>query len=133
MKKADVKADDILSAKSEEELTKPFLGKVEKIYENSALLKIIDYDPTDKTAVSDLNQKIVVNFKNLKSVPKKKIKRTLEVKDAREVLIQQESRKLIDYDSLYQKAIERTANNGIIFIDEIDKITAGNKKTSGEV
>ena len=74
MKKADVKADDILSAKSEEELTKPFLGKVEKIYENSALLKIIDYDPTDKTAVSDLNQKIVVNFKNLKNVPKKKIK-----------------------------------------------------------
>lgn len=66
-------------------------------------------------------------------VPKKKIKRTLAVKDAREVLIQQESRKMIDYDSLYQKAIERTANNGIIFIDEIDKITAGNKKTSGEV
>ncbi|MBH9989192.1 MULTISPECIES: ATP-dependent protease ATPase subunit HslU [unclassified Lactobacillus] len=66
-------------------------------------------------------------------VPKKKIKRTLLVKDAREVLIQQESRKMIDYDSLYQKAIERTANNGIIFIDEIDKITAGNQKTSGEV
>ncbi|MBD5430897.1 MAG: ATP-dependent protease ATPase subunit HslU [Lactobacillus sp.] len=66
-------------------------------------------------------------------VPKKKVKRTLAVKDAREVLIQEESRKLVDYDSLYQKAIERTANNGIIFIDEIDKITAGNKKTSGEV
>lgn len=66
-------------------------------------------------------------------VPKKKIKRTLPVKDAREILIQQESRKMVDYDSLYQKAIERTANNGIIFIDEIDKITAGNKNTSGEV
>ena len=66
-------------------------------------------------------------------VPKKKIKRTLQVKDAREILIQQESRKMVDYDSLYQKAIERTANNGIIFIDEIDKITAGNKNTSGEV
>ena len=66
-------------------------------------------------------------------VPKKKIKRTLPVKDAREILIQQESRKMVDYDSLYQKAIERTANNGIIFIDEIDKITAGNKNASGEV
>lgn len=74
MKKADVKADDILSAKSEEELTKPFVGKVEKIYENSVLLKIIDYDKADETAVSDLNQKIVVNFKNLKSVSKKKMK-----------------------------------------------------------
>ncbi|MCX8736310.1 ATP-dependent protease ATPase subunit HslU [Lactobacillus sp. B4026] len=66
-------------------------------------------------------------------VPKKRVKRTLPVKDAREVLIQEESRKMVDYDTIYQKAIERTANNGIIFIDEIDKITAGNKKTSGEV
>ena len=74
MKKADVKADDILSAKSDEELTKPFVGKVEKIYENSVLLKIIDYDKADKSAVSDLNQKIVVNFKNLKTVSKKKMK-----------------------------------------------------------
>ena len=74
MKKADVKADDILSAKSDEELTKPFVGKVEKIYENSVLLKIIDYDKADKTAVSDLNQKIVVNFKNLESVSKTKMK-----------------------------------------------------------
>lgn len=74
MKKADVKTDAILSAKSEEELTKPFIGKVEKIYENSALLAIIDFDEADETAVSDLNQKIVVNFKNLKAAPKSKIK-----------------------------------------------------------
>ena len=66
-------------------------------------------------------------------VPKKKVKRTLPVKDARELLIQEQSHKMVDYDSIYQKAIERTTNNGIIFIDEIDKITAGNKKTSGEV
>ncbi len=66
-------------------------------------------------------------------MPKKTVKRTLKVSDAREVLIQEESKKLINYDSLYQRAIERTPQNGIIFIDEIDKITAGNKKTSGEV
>ncbi|MGQ5709027.1 ATP-dependent protease ATPase subunit HslU [Lactobacillus sp. PSON] len=65
--------------------------------------------------------------------PKKKVKRTLPVREAREVLIQDQSRKMVDYDNIYQKAIERTTNNGIIFIDEIDKITAGNKKTSGEV
>lgn len=74
MKKTDVKIDDILSAKSEEELTKPFIGKVDKIYENSALLKIIDFDEADETAVNDLNQKIVVNFKNLKAASKRKIK-----------------------------------------------------------
>ncbi|MCZ3933603.1 ATP-dependent protease ATPase subunit HslU [Lactobacillus gasseri] len=66
-------------------------------------------------------------------MPKKTVKRTLKVSDAREVLIQEEYKKLINYDSLYQRAIERTQQNGIIFIDEIDKITAGNKKTSGEV
>lgn len=66
-------------------------------------------------------------------MPKKTVKRTLKVSDARKVLIQEESKKLINYDSLYQRAIERTQQNGIIFIDEIDKITAGNKKTSGEV
>lgn len=66
-------------------------------------------------------------------VPKKKIKRTLTVKDAREVLIQEESHNMVDYDNLYQKAIERTTQNGIIFIDEIDKITAGNKQQNGQV
>lgn len=66
MKKADVKEGAILAGKSEEELKKPFQGKVEKIYENSALLSITSYDPIDETAISDLNHKIVVNFKNLK-------------------------------------------------------------------
>lgn len=66
-------------------------------------------------------------------MPKKKVKRTLSVSDAREVLIQEESRKMVDYDTIYQRAIERSQNNGIIFIDEIDKIIAGNKRNSGEV
>lgn len=66
-------------------------------------------------------------------MPKKTVKRTLKVADARKVLIQEESKKLVNYDTLYERAIERTQQNGIIFIDEIDKITAGNKKTSGEV
>ena len=66
-------------------------------------------------------------------VPKKTVTRTLPVKEARELLIQQESQKRVDHDEIYQKAIERTQNKGIIFIDEFDKIAAGDKKTSGEV
>jgi len=66
-------------------------------------------------------------------MPKKMITRTLTVSEARELLIQQESQKRVDHDEIYQSAIERTQNNGIIFIDEFDKIAAGNKKTSGEV
>ena len=67
MKKADVKIGAIVAGKSEEELKKPFQGKVEKIYENSALLAITSYDPIDETAINDLNNTIVVNFKNLKA------------------------------------------------------------------
>lgn len=85
--------------------------------------------------MSDMMGQMGIDMSSLMGdlMPKKTVKRTLKVSDAREVLIQEESKKLINYDSLYQRAIERTQQNGIIFIDEIDKITAGNKKTSGEV
>ena len=70
-------------------------------------------------------------------MPKKTVKRTLKVSDAREVLIQEESKKLINYDSLYQRAIERTQQNGIIFIDEIDavghRMVHGGEKFSSSV
>lgn len=65
MKKEQVKVGMYVDAKSEEELKKPFQGKVEKIYENSALLQITAFAPEDKDAVNDLNSKMVVNFKNL--------------------------------------------------------------------
>lgn len=68
MKKADVKIGQILAATSEEELKHPFQGKVEKVYENSALLAITSYDPEDESSVNELNNKMVINFKNLKKV-----------------------------------------------------------------
>ena len=71
MKKSDIKIDSIVGAKSDEEISKPFEGKVEKIYENSVLLSITSYEPEDETNVSDLNGKIVVSFKNLKKLAKK--------------------------------------------------------------
>lgn len=66
MKKADVELGAVVNAKSEEELKKQFQGTVEKIYENSALLAITSFDDVDAAAVSDLNYKLVVSFKNMK-------------------------------------------------------------------
>lgn len=92
MKKSDVKVDALVGAKSEEELKKPFIGKVEKIYENSALLAITSYDPVDETAISDLNNKIVVNFKNLKSARSLKNGKTAKTNDVKVEKMQAEKK-----------------------------------------
>lgn len=65
--------------------------------------------------------------------PKKKIKRTVTVKEAREVFIKEESEKLVNAADLYHDAIQRAEDTGIIFIDEIDKIASTAQKNSGEV
>ena len=49
-------------------------------------------------------------------------KRTLPVADARKVLVQEETSKLVDDDQVAREAVERTQASGIVFIDEIDKI-----------
>lgn len=51
-----------------------------------------------------------------------KSKRRLPIKEAREVLLEEEAEKLIDHDSAVQEALERVQKQGIVFIDEIDKI-----------
>ena len=66
-------------------------------------------------------------------MPKKKVERTMTVKEAREIFIKEESDKLVNHADIYHDAIQSAENNGIIFIDEIDKIAAGDKHTSGEV
>lgn len=52
----------------------------------------------------------------------KKKKRKLTVKEAKDILMQEEADKLIDSDAVNSEAIRRAENDGIIFIDEIDKI-----------
>ncbi|XJZ57564.1 ATP-dependent protease ATPase subunit HslU [Lactobacillus delbrueckii subsp. bulgaricus] len=66
-------------------------------------------------------------------LPKKKVKRTLPVGQARKLLVQEEEKKLVNYDDIYQKAMDRAEQSGIIFIDEIDKITAADKRNSAGV
>ncbi len=65
-------------------------------------------------------------------MPKKKKKRKLTVKEARKILVLEEADKLIDKDSVNEEAIKRAENEGIIFIDEIDKIAAKGSKGGGQ-
>jgi ATP-dependent HslUV protease ATP-binding subunit HslU len=60
-------------------------------------------------------------FGNL--MPKKTKKRKVKIPEALTILTQEEAQKLIDMDSVIREAIKRAENSGIIFLDEIDKIT----------
>ncbi|MEM8688523.1 MAG: ATP-dependent protease ATPase subunit HslU [Pseudomonadota bacterium] len=59
--------------------------------------------------------------------------RRLSVKDSYEILLQDESDKLLDNDQIVQEAIDLVENNGIVFLDEIDKICARSERTGGDV
>ena len=65
-------------------------------------------------------------------IPKKRKKRKLTVKEARKILTLEEADKLIDNDSVNEEAVRRAENEGIIFIDEIDKIAAKGSKGGGQ-
>ena len=54
--------------------------------------------------------------------PKKKRRRKVTVAEARRILTQQEAQKLIDMDEIIADAVSKAENQGIVFLDEIDKI-----------
>lgn len=63
-------------------------------------------------------------------MPKRRKARRLKVSEAKELLAQEEARKLIDRDEVRRTAKERTERRGIVFLDEIDKV-AGRSKAGG--
>lgn len=64
-------------------------------------------------------------------MPKKPRKKKVTVAEARHILMEEESARLIDMDEVKEEAIFLAENSGIIFIDEIDKIASGYKKGGG--
>jgi ATP-dependent HslUV protease ATP-binding subunit HslU len=64
-------------------------------------------------------------------MPKKTKKRKVTIAEARRILIEEESAKLIDMDEVKEEAIRKAENLGIIFIDEIDKIASSSKNGGG--
>ncbi|MEX0974457.1 MAG: ATP-dependent protease ATPase subunit HslU [Bacillota bacterium] len=63
-------------------------------------------------------------------LPKKRKKRRLPVREARKVLSQEESSKLVDQDSIVSEAVRRVERLGIVFLDELDKV-AGRESGAG--
>ncbi|MCK9211375.1 MAG: ATP-dependent protease ATPase subunit HslU [Ignavibacteriaceae bacterium] len=74
-----------------------------------------------------------INIQEIMStmLPKKKKKRKTTISEAREIFSAEEAQKLIDIDAVQKEATDRVENSGIVFIDEIDKITGGGRSGSG--
>lgn len=91
-------------------------------------------DPKQNNSGNMMNQMGIDLGESLNGLmPKKKITRTVAVREAREILIREESDKLVNHGDLYHAAIQRAENTGIIFIDEIDKITGSGQNSSSDV
>ncbi len=73
--------------------------------------------------MDDMDNNIKDMLSNL--MPKKTKHKKMKVPDALKILTKQEAENLIDHDKVVQSAIDRAQQSGIIFIDEIDKITGG--------
>ena len=93
----------------------------------------IEVDDVPKTNQLDNQNEGMIAIGNIfdSMMPKKTKKKKCKVSDARRILREQEAQKLIDMDQVTDEALQNAEQNGIIFIDEIDKIASGNSLRSG--
>ncbi len=68
-----------------------------------------------------------------KSMSQKAKKKKMSVKESHEILLNEEADKLIEQDKIIKSAKNTTENNGIVFLDEIDKISARTDRVGGDV
>ena len=65
--------------------------------------------------------------------PKRTKKRKLSLKDAYQIALDEEASKLVDEDAVKEEAVRRAENDGIVFIDEIDKIAGKGNRNGADV
>lgn len=78
---------------------------------------------------------IDINFQNAIGgmLPKKTKRKKLTIEEARKILANEESEKLIDMDKVVSDAVDRVENMGVVFLDEIDKIVGRDSKGGPDV
>jgi ATP-dependent HslUV protease ATP-binding subunit HslU len=81
--------------------------------------------------MEDMTSQLQDMFQN--SAPSRSKKRKIKIKNAFKLLTEEEAEKLVNKDELKAKAVEAVENNGIVFLDEIDKVAKGDRGSSGEV
>lgn len=80
-----------------------------------------------------IDESSMINMQDMLSnmMPKKSKKRKVTISEAKKLLLEDESQRLIDMDEVKEEALYKASNTGIIFIDEIDKIAGGRSGKSG--
>jgi len=103
--------------------------------------KMIEVEVSDEPAIGMQifgpmgMEDIGMNIKDMisGSLPKSKRSKKMTVADAREILTENEASKLIDHEEVIRISRERTENDGIIFLDEIDKVVGNNNGVGPDV
>lgn len=65
--------------------------------------------------------------------PPRRVRRRVQVREARQILLNEEASRMIDFDAVVQEAISRVEDGGVVFIDEIDKTVASDDGVSADV
>ncbi len=93
----------------------------------------IEVDDVPKNNQLDNQNESMIAIGNIfdSMLPKKTKHKKCKVSDARRILREQEAQKMIDMDQVTDEALQNAEQNGIIFIDEIDKIASGSSMRSG--
>ena len=94
----------------------------------------IDVEDQPKDNNLDVSQGGTISLGSIfGDMPKRYKKKKMKVKDARKILTEQEAQNLIDMDQVTAEALENCEQNGIVFIDEIDKIASSGYKGGADV
>ncbi len=93
----------------------------------------IDVVDAPKENTLDVSQGGSINLGSIfgDAMPKRTKRRKMQIKDARKILTEQEAANMLDMDQIESEALETCEQNGIIFIDEIDKIANGGSYRAG--
>ena len=125
---------DLYAGKTDDEIRE--LIKKE-LYGNKFDNEMVEVDVQEEPKSMPLMPGMEINLGDMfgSMMPKKRKRKTMKVMDAKRIFVAEESDRLIDMDNVNSEALMRAEQNGIIFIDEIDKIAgkSGSRGSSPDV